>query len=192
MDGSNFDAIKANTIDDPDRAIFTEAAIEENKSVGFRMLRALLKGYAVSPLNCHEFSITPRHASIKNAASILNNAADTPLLNAWTYERVCRYWLEAEEIEAYHDPEEREIQAKKTCNEIESQQFYRRLFSALRLVRAVREFGISERYPFILEGLRTLNREIGEIIKKEGRMAKVLAANRNLFADTQGTEAANG
>lgn len=192
MDVSNFDAIKANPIDDPDRAIFQAQAIEGGKAAAYRLLRAMLEGRAVSRLNCHHYKVAPENASIHSAASFLKNSADIPLSSAWTNERVCLYWLEPAEIEAFHDPERREIQARKTRRETQSRRFYRRLFSALTLVRAVREFGIAERYPFVLEGLKTLHREIGEIIKKEGRAAKVPAANLDIFAVTEGTEATNG
>lgn len=62
----------------------------------------------------------------------------------------------------------------------------------MKLIRAVRDFNIAERYPFVLEGLKTLHREIGEVIKKEGRAAKAPAANMDIFEATEGTEATNG
>jgi hypothetical protein len=192
MDASNFDAIKANPIDDPDREAFTAQAIEDGKATAHRLLRAMLGGRAVSRLNCHHYKVAHENASIHSAASFLKNAADIPLSSAWTDEKVCAYWLEPEEITAFNDPERREIQARKTRNQTQSRRFYRSLIAALRLVRAVREFGISERYPFVLEGLRTLHREIGEVIKKEGRAAKAPAANMDIFEATEGTEATNG
>lgn len=191
MERLDFDAIGASPIDDPDRAIFTAEAIERGRATAHRLLGAMLAGHAVSRLNCHIFDVAPENASIHSAASFLKNLADVPLSSAWTHEKVCAYWLEPAEIQAFHDPERREIQARKTRRETQSRRFYRRLFSALKLVRAAREFGIAERYPFVLEGLSALHREIGEIIKKEGRAAKVPAASLDIFAVTEGTEATN-
>ena len=192
MDVSNFDAIKANPIDNPDRDTFTADAIESGKATSRRLLLAILEGRKVSRLNCHVFDVAPENASIHSAASFLKNSADIPLSSAWTDERVCLYWLEPEEITAFNDPARREIQASKTRNETQSRRFYRRIFSALKLVRAVRDFNIAERYPFVLEGLKTLHREIGEILKKEGRTAKAPAANMDIFEAAEGTEATNG
>ncbi len=192
MDVSNFDAIKATPIDDPERPTFTAEAIESSKATAHRLLRAMLEGRKVSRLNCHHYEVAPENASIHSAASFLKNSADIPLSSEWTDERVCRYWMEPAEIQAFNDPERREIQARKTRSETQSRRFYRRLFSALKLIRAVRDFNIAERYPFVLEGLKTIHREIGEILKKEGRRDKIAtAANVDLFADTEGTEAAN-
>lgn len=192
MERLDFDAIKANSIDDPDRAIFQAQAIEGGKATSHRLLSAILEGRAVSRLNCHHYNVAPENASIHSAASHLKNAADIPLSSEWSDERVCRYWLEPAEIEAFHDPARREIQARKTRNETQSRRFYRRLFSALRLVRAVRDFNIAERYPFVLEGLKTIHREIGEILKKEGRAAKVPAANQDMFGNTDSGEVEHG
>ena len=193
MERLDFDAIKANPIDNPDRATFTAEAIESGKATAHRLLRAMLEGRAVSRLNCHVFDVAPENASIHSAASFLKNSADVPLSSAWTHEKVCAYWLEPAEIEAFHDPERREIQARKTRNETQSRRFYRRLFSALKFVRAVRDFNIAERYPFVLEGLKTIHREIGEILKKEGRRDKVSpAANQDMFGNSDSGEVEHG
>lgn len=117
MERLDFDAIKPNHIDNPDRATFTADAIESGKATAHRLLRAMLEGRAVSRLNCHHYKVAHENASIHSAASFLKNAADIPLSSEWTDERVCRYWLDAEEIKAFHDPERREIQARKTRNE---------------------------------------------------------------------------
>ena len=73
MDVSNFEAIKADATDDPDRAIFTAAAIEGSKATAHRLLRAMLEGHAVSRLNCHHYEVAPENASIHSAASFLKD-----------------------------------------------------------------------------------------------------------------------
>ena len=158
--------ISASKLDDPDRSIFF--APESQKNQAGRMLAEMLDGGVVNRHNCERLGIAPENSSIHSVASTIKNGLDVPVASDRNLDGINDYWLDPEDIRDFKDLERRPDQARRQRNQTQTKRFFSRLRDFGKLLTAVRDYPtILLRYPFVLEGMKTIHAELGAILQKQ-------------------------
>ena len=168
MDVQHFENIEPRAIDNPSREIFTRT--EWRKASANKLLAVLLSGEEVSRHNCQEFGIADFNASIHSMASDLVHRRSIPVSRRYDDTGVAWYFITDQDRAEFLDPERRPEQAARVRRASTAARIHRSLARAMRTIRGALEFPeMSERHPFIVDGIRRIHTESGRAIKKINR-----------------------